>query len=155
MSQFIHYLVENAYWLMFISAFTSSSILPGNSELVFSALVLKITAFTPHFSSAVLFLLICAITGNTLGSITSYWLGCCFSVPQRLMQSRKAQWALPLLYKYGNIALLLSWLPVIGDVLCILAGWLRLNKIRSFLFILLGKTLRYLLLFITLFSFSS
>jgi len=39
---------------------------------------------------------------------------------------------------------LLSWIPLIGDPLCVAAGWLRLNPWLSLLFIALGKFVRYL-----------
>ncbi len=42
--------------------------------------------------------------------------------------------------------LLLSWTPVIGDALCVAAGWLRLNPYFSALFIALGKFARYYVL---------
>ena len=45
--------------------------------------------------------------------------------------------------RYGAPALLLSWLPFIGDALCIAAGFLRLNPWHSLLFIALGKFARY------------
>lgn len=42
--------------------------------------------------------------------------------------------------------LLLSWLPVVGDLFCAIAGWLRLNFVTSSLFIFLGKMVRYVAL---------
>jgi membrane protein YqaA with SNARE-associated domain len=40
--------------------------------------------------------------------------------------------------------LLLSWAPMIGDPLCVAAGWLRIDPWRSALFMALGKFVRYL-----------
>jgi membrane protein YqaA with SNARE-associated domain len=51
--------------------------------------------------------------------------------------------ALHLAQRYGILALLFSWLPVIGDGLCLAAGWLKLSFWRSLLAILIGKLLRY------------
>jgi len=45
--------------------------------------------------------------------------------------------------KYGSPALLLSWVPFVGDPLCVAAGWLRLNVWASLAFIALGKFARY------------
>jgi membrane protein YqaA with SNARE-associated domain len=45
--------------------------------------------------------------------------------------------------RYGAAVLLLSWLPIIGDALCVAAGWLRLNAWYSALYIALGKFARY------------
>ncbi|MFO8023832.1 hypothetical protein [Thiohalophilus sp.] len=39
--------------------------------------------------------------------------------------------------------LLLSWLPVIGDPLCVAAGWLRIHWLLSLVLIGIGKTARY------------
>ena len=47
------------------------------------------------------------------------------------------------LRKWGSPALLLSWLPVLGDPLCFAAGFLRLPFLASLLFITLGKVTRY------------
>jgi len=46
--------------------------------------------------------------------------------------------------RYGSPALLLSWVPIVGDPLCVAAGWLRLNPWLATLFIALGKFARYL-----------
>jgi membrane protein YqaA with SNARE-associated domain len=45
--------------------------------------------------------------------------------------------------KYGSPVLLLAWVPVIGDVLCVAAGWLRINWISTMLFMAVGKFARY------------
>ncbi len=49
------------------------------------------------------------------------------------------------LKRYGAATLLLSWMPVIGDLLCLLAGWMRISRDRCS-FLCLGKALRYVLL---------
>lgn len=45
--------------------------------------------------------------------------------------------------KWGGFALLLAWVPVIGDPICIAAGWLRVNVWLSMCCLLIGKALRY------------
>lgn len=63
--------------------------------------------------------------------------------------------ALGWLQRYGAAALLLSWLPVIGDLLCVLAGWLRLPWGAVLLYLTLGKAVRYALLaWLTLYGMS-
>lgn len=79
-----------------------------------------------------------ASLANSLGGVVSYALG--YFLPKRYTISDKAQ---RLFAKYGVWALLLSWLPVIGDLLPIGAGWLRLNVWLSVVMITLGKTVRY------------
>ena len=45
--------------------------------------------------------------------------------------------------RWGSVALLLSWVPVIGDALCAAAGVLRLNWAACLLWMAVGKGLRY------------
>ncbi len=130
----------DAYSLLglFFSAFLSSTILPGTSEVVF--IVLATQGNLPHLS-----LLAIATAGNTLGGMSSWALGWLIgrwypltelSKPaQRLAVERVRQW--------GSPVLLLSWVPFIGDPLCIAAGWLRTTWVGALLFIGIGKGCRY------------
>lgn len=61
--------------------------------------------------------------------------------------------ALSWLSRYGYLVLLLSWLPIIGDPLCLAAGWLRMRFLPCLLFIMLGKLLRYSFLSALFFGF--
>ncbi|MGL5666540.1 MAG: YqaA family protein, partial [Shewanella sp.] len=64
--------------------------------------------------------------------------------PEALSEGKHAK-ALALIERYGVWSLLLSWAPVIGDLLCLLAGWLKLRAFPALVMILIGKTLRYLI----------
>ena len=77
-----------------------------------------------------------ATLGNTLGGLSSYAIG-------RIIPQKKTLRGLPTLQKYGSPALLLSWVPVVGDPLCVAAGWLRINLMLASLFIATGKFVRY------------
>ncbi len=125
--------VLTALWLLFGSAFVSATLLPGNSEAA-------LLVFLHNFPNATLRAVAFATVGNTLGGLTSYWIG--RLLPSRQEESR----ALALLQRFGTPALLLSWVPVIGDVLCVGAGWLRLGAGRATLFMAAGKGLRYAVL---------
>ena len=114
---------------LFASSFLSATLLPGNSEIVFVALL----HHAPELEGRALAV---ATLGNTLGGMTSYLVGRLFPRPQ---QSRALAW----LTRYGPAALLLSWVPVIGDALCVASGWLRQNAIAATLFIATGKFARY------------
>lgn len=130
---------------MFVSSFTSATLLPGNSEVVLSGLL--IAAQAPVFG-----LLVAAIVGNVLGGATNVVIG--LALPQVTPQRGLAV-ALGWLQRYGAAALLLSWLPVIGDLLCVLAGWLRLPWGAVLLYLTLGKAVRYALLaWLTLYGMS-
>ena len=58
---------------------------------------------------------------------------------RRELRGRPLDW----LRRWGAPALLLSWVPVIGDALCVAAGWLRLSAGWSVFFMALGKFARY------------
>jgi membrane protein YqaA with SNARE-associated domain len=77
-----------------------------------------------------------ATLGNTLGGLSSYLVGRLFPKPQG---GRVVAW----LARFGPAALLLSWVPVIGDGLCVASGWLRQNVVAATLFIAVGKFARY------------
>ena len=96
-----------------------------------------------------------ATLGNTLGGITTFWVG--HGAHDALVRLRHAdagpndsgvwqrrahRWAL----RFGPAILLLSWLPGIGDPLCAVAGWMRLPFWRCVLFMAVGKCLRYVAL---------
>ena len=91
--------------------------------------------------------LLLAVVGNVLGSMTSwgmgYWLAC--YRPAHAWSEAGHQRAFTWLQRHGYWSLLLAWVPVVGDPLCLLAGWLRWSFWWSSLLILLGKTARYLL----------
>ena len=125
-------------WLLFISAFISSTVFPGGSEAVLAYLVSDAT----H----PLFLLITIATiGNTLGAMTSWGIGRLISIRYSAARLSKVsqQKAVEHLHKYGSPILLLSWLPVIGDPLCVAAGWLRIHWLPALVFIAVGKLCRY------------
>ena len=126
-------------WILFFSAFISSTLFPGGSEAVLAYL-----ATQPEHSLILLITL--ATVGNTLGAMTSWGIGYLISLRYSASQLSKAsqQKAVARLQKYGSPILLLSWLPVVGDPLCVAAGWLRLHWLQSLLFIAVGKLVRYL-----------
>jgi membrane protein YqaA with SNARE-associated domain len=125
--------LDAALWALFASAFVSSTILPGNSELVLLA-VLKTGGASPAVA------VIVATVGNTLGGLTTYGLG-------RLLPSRIPEgMALARVRRFGAAALLLSWVPFIGDALCAAAGWLKLPWPACTLAMAAGKLARYAVL---------
>ena len=118
---------------LFLSSFLAATLLPGGSEFVFAAvLATGTTGMWPALAVAT--------AGNTLGGSTSYLLG--RLVPQGEMGGRALGWV----RRWGTPILLLSWVPFIGDALCVAAGWLRLNVAWSISFMALGKFARYYLI---------
>ena len=134
----------HALCLMFVSAFLSATVLPGNSEVVFVALAVPKLVLGSLFSTDILALVFFATLGNGLGSLTTYGIG--RWMPKFDPKNHRTLWAMNQIKCYGAITLLLSWLPVVGDLFCAIAGWLRLNFVASSFFIFLGKLVRYVVL---------
>lgn len=130
---------------LFISAFISSTLLPGGSELL-------LVYMATQTEQALLSLWFAASLGNTLGGLTSWLLGYWFvkRFPGRGLDEKKHGKALTYTRRWGSLSLLFSWLPIIGDPLCFVAGWLKLSFLWSCLFIALGKGLRYALILLML-----
>lgn len=127
-------------WGLFISAFVSSTLMPGGSELVLAYLVRQ----AQH---APWLLLATASLGNTLGALSTWLIGVLIArktIATRPLSARQQQ-AMQRLQRWGSPALLFSWLPVVGDALCLAAGLLRTPLAGTVLFIALGKTARYAL----------
>ncbi|MEH0667237.1 DedA family protein [Vibrio scophthalmi] len=125
---------DSALWVLFITGFLSATLLPGGSEAGLVA-----TLSLNQFST--MMVIVVASLGNTLGGLTNYWLG--LWLPNRTQDEKHGHKAVAWLQKYGYWSLLLSWLPIIGDPLCLAAGWLRMRFWPCCWLILLGKALRY------------
>lgn len=128
---------EASLWAMFVVGFLAATVLPLGSEPLFVALV----KLHPEQVAATIGV---ATLGNTLGGVTTYGLGRFASgrVGAAALQSRSAGW----LRRFGAPVLLLGWAPVGGDLLCLLAGWMRISWWQATLWMALGKLARYWLL---------
>ncbi len=114
---------------LFISSLLGATLLPGGSEAVLFA-VLK------TYPDTLWLALLVATLGNTLGGMISYGMGRMLPLTQKLKHVEKVR-------HYGTPALLLAWTPLLGDALCLAAGWLRLNPWQAAVFMALGKFARY------------
>ncbi|MBB1273666.1 YqaA family protein [Psychromonas sp. SR45-3] len=128
----------NDYWLLFSSGFISSTLFPGGSEVLFIYYLQQQLSLKWEFFFAV-------TIGNSLGAVVTYLLGYYINFGQE-KAALKYPKTLLFCQKWGNVALLLSWLPIVGDVICLFAGWLKLSRGRAFINIVIGKSLRYLFL---------
>lgn len=128
---------------VFVVAFVSATLLPMGSEpAVFGLVKLNPDLFWPA--------ILVATVGNTLGGAVTWWMG--FGAEQayvRLVRkerdtvhSRALRW----LERFGPKACLLSWLPVVGDPLCAVAGWLRLPFWPCLAYMAVGKFARYVVM---------
>jgi membrane protein YqaA with SNARE-associated domain len=125
---------------LFANAFVAATLIPIPSEPAFVALLATGTG-----SPALLMLV--ATVGNTVGALTNFVLGRWiehykerpwFPVTQERYEAACDQFG-----RYGAWALLLAWLPVVGDPLTIAAGALRVSTARFLLLTGLGKAIRY------------
>ena len=133
---------DASLWTLFASSFLAATLLPGGSEAVlFAVLKTHPALFTPALAVATL--------GNTLGGMSSYCIGRFIPHPtagQETRAERWQAWATRTAQRYGSPAMLLAWVPFIGDPLCVVAGWLRLHWLPVALFMALGKLARYQLI---------
>ncbi|MCK5829108.1 MAG: DedA family protein [Methylococcales bacterium] len=123
---------------LFVSAFISSTIAPGGSEAVLAYMVSERQFNVEQ-------LVIIATVGNTLGALTTWFLGSLAAkkFPAEELLSEKKQKSLHLIKRWGSWILFFSWLPVIGDGLCFAGGWLKLPLLLSSVIIFFGKAIRY------------
>ena len=130
-----------AYLGLFAAAFVAATLLPAQSELLLGGMIASGDYSVP-------LLILIATAGNILGSTANWVLGRYFYhlrerrwFPIKKARLEKAErWY----HKYGRWSLLLSWAPIIGDPLTLLAGILR-EPISSFLVIVaIAKLGRYL-----------
>ncbi|WP_182085339.1 YqaA family protein [Aureimonas sp. ME7] len=128
------------YGALLLSAFLSATLLPGSSELLLASLLVA------GRGDPVLLTLIAAL-GNTLGSVFNWWCG------RFLMHRQDARWfpvsraqldrGARVFARWGRPALLLSWMPVVGDALTLVAGLLGVRLLPFVFLVGAGKALRY------------
>lgn len=131
---------------VFVVAFLSATLLPMGSEpAVFGLIQLNPSLFWPT--------IVVATVGNTLGGMVSWWMGAAahsaVDARRKDKQDQAAQSnprVLRWLQRFGPKACFLSFLPVVGDPLCAVAGWLRLPLLQCAAYMAVGKFLRYLVM---------
>ena len=122
--------------LLFFWSFLAATVVPLGSE---PALV----ALTRHGERLPLLLLI-ATAGNYLGACTTYGLARLAAAKAAArLESKWGQRAVRLLDRYGRPALLLSWVPVVGDAIVAAAGVVKVPFAPFSLWVIIGKAARY------------
>ncbi|WP_347929928.1 YqaA family protein [Pseudomonas helvetica] len=128
------------YLGLFIAAFGAATLLPLQSEAVLVGLLL-------NGKHGLWWLLAVATLGNVLGSLLNWWLG------RSVERFRERRWfpvspahlekARTHYQRYGHWSLLLSWVPIIGDPLTLVAGVMREPVGRFLLIVTFAKGARY------------
>ena len=134
--------MEYGYLSLFGISFGAATILPLSSEVVFLGMIAA--GFNPYLC------LFGASLGNTLGGLTNYYFGylgkedwltrICKLSPQKVEKIK--HWV----YVKGALMSFFSFLPGVGDVIPFLLGYMRANVHVVWVFMCLGKLLRYILL---------
>lgn len=129
---------------LFVVATVSATLLPVGSEPALYGLV--------RLNPAMLWPgILVATLGNTLGGAISWWMGYGVEVAyERLTHKRVEHRVLGWLERFGPKACLLSWLPIVGDPLCGVAGWLKLPFWPCVLYMAIGKFCRYVVMTLAL-----
>ncbi|MDB5995190.1 MAG: hypothetical protein JWP42_2326 [Pseudomonas sp.] len=135
--------MSGAYIGLFFAAFGAATLLPLQSEALLVGLLLS----DRYWLWA---LLAVATLGNVLGSLLNWWLG------RGIERFRERRWfpvkpghlekARINYQRYGHWSLLLSWVPVIGDPLTLVAGVMREPLGRFLLIVTFAKGARYAVL---------
>ena len=125
---------------LFLGCLLSATVIPFSSEaLVAGALLLDYSPWT---------VVLVATLGNTIGGMTCYLLGwlCKWSWIEKYLKVKEETLAKTQakIGKYGSLAALLAWLPVVGDVIAIALGLMRTRVVPTTLFMFIGKGLRYM-----------
>lgn len=129
-------------WPLFLSALLSATLLPGSSEAL---LALRLEQGGPG-----VLLVGSATLGNLVGSLLTYAMGRAGNPIlharwlriERHDVARAERW----FARWGLPSLLLAWLPIVGDPLCLLAGLLRVRLLPFIVLVGLGKLGRYALI---------
>lgn len=142
MESFVELLISYGHWGMFVAAFLAGSFIPFNSETVMVGFLMG--GADPWAT------LLWGTVGNVLGSLFNYHVGSLGKEewitrytkvsPEKLEKGKKY------VRRYGAWAGLLGWLPLLGSVVTVALGYLRVNLPLSMLTIAIGKYARYQIL---------
>lgn len=125
---------------VFVIALLSATLLPLATEpAVFGLIKLNPDLFWPT--------ILVASIGSTIGGVITYWMGL---GAEKAYESAKhhspgENKALSWLRRFGPKACLMAWVPVVGDPLCAVAGWMRLPFWPCVGYMAIGKFLRFLI----------
>ncbi|AVO33992.1 YqaA family protein [Ottowia oryzae] len=129
---------------IFVVAFISATLLPlGSEPAVFGLIKLNPHLFWPA--------ILVATVGNTLGGMVSWWMGLgAHKAVDRYRDSPTHLRALRWLERLGPRACFFAFLPVVGDPLCAVAGWLKMPLAPCAAYMAAGKFARYVVMTVAL-----
>jgi membrane protein YqaA with SNARE-associated domain len=134
------WLLAHGYPALFLLSFFASTLVPLGSEWLLAVMLNHGFA-----TSAVVSV---ATVGNTLGALTTFAIGMWggpFLIRRMLRVSHENQQRAEQNFnRYGSWALLFSWVPILGDPLCLVGGVLRTSFWKFLALVAIGKLLRYM-----------
>ena len=133
------WLVNYGFYSLFLLSFLAATQVPLGSEWMLVTMLLS--------KGDPLLVVAVATAGNYLGALSTYWIGLYGGefLKRRVlrMDEQSTQRAERFYDRFGSFSLLLSFLPVVGDPLCLIGGVLRVSFIRFSLLVVSGKLARY------------
>ena len=123
---------DASLWSLLAGSFLAATLIPLSSEVMLFAVI----RLHPDLAWPAV---VVATIGNTAGGMVSYAMG------RWIPHQKPIQYEAPL-QRHGAKLLTMAWAPLIGDALCVAAGWLRLHWLPCLGFMALGKCLRYVVL---------
>lgn len=135
------WLVDWGYLGLFVSSFIGATIFPFGSEVVLVALLTQ-PATNPYIA------IISATLGNWIGGMSSYYLGHLgrwdwiekyLGVKRERLEAQSGR-----LKRWGAVAALLTWAPIIGDILAVALGFYHVDLKKSAIYMFIGKSLRFI-----------
>lgn len=131
-------LINWGYVGLFVSALIAGSILVFSSELVLTALVAA--------GADPVICIVVATLGNTIGGIICYWVGYIGNI-ERIerrfgVKSDKIDKFKGLIRRWGACLAFFGFTPIVGDVILISLGFLKVNFWATTLFMFAGKLMR-------------
>lgn len=145
----MEWLAEYGYIGLFLGSFLAATIIPFSSDFLLVGLLA--TGADPVLC------IISASIGNWLGGLTCYglgwlgkwdWISKWLKVSREKLERQKAK-----IQKYGSLLAFLTWLPGVGDLMAVGLGFYKVSPRKSMLFMLLGKSARYVLWTLIFFLF--
>lgn len=133
--------IDWGYWGLFLASFLAATVVPFSSEVVFSGMVFGgLDAWTSVFV---------ATAGNWVGGMTSYYIGRLGKLEwiEKYLKIEKSKIDKFLLKftKYGDWFVFFSFVPIIGDVIAVTAGFFRGRWWVVAVAMLIGKFVRYII----------
>ena len=137
----MEWLEQLGYWGLFLATFLAATVVPFSSDALYIAFLARTKNPMACF--------LVASAGNTLGGLVTYFIGRAgklewiekyFKVSHEKLIKQK-----DIVNKYGVWAALLSWLPLVGDVILLGLGFYKSPALLTCLMILIGKAGRFVI----------